>query len=72
MTKKDKTIPVSIDETTIAGETIAQVIVNKQIIGQIKPDGKKFVATMNGGQRFNAKTQEGALQEILAEYNLHG
>ncbi|GKT03987.1 DUF2969 domain-containing protein [Furfurilactobacillus sp. WILCCON 0119] len=74
MAKKDKTIPVSIEEKTVNGKEIEEVLVNKQAIGEIEAteDGKKFTATMTAGQKFTVKSQEEALQAILAEYNLHG
>ncbi len=72
MSKKDKTVPVAIDEIEANGETIEQVSVNKQIIGDIRPNEKKFLATTASGQKIVANSQEDALQAILAEFNLHG
>lgn len=72
MAKKDKTVLVSIDEIDVDGETLEQVSVNKQVIGDIRPNDKKFLATTANGQKIVANSQEDALQAILAEFNLHG
>lgn len=74
MAKKDKTIPVTIDDVTVGDKTVSQITVNKQVIGQIEEQeaDKKYLATLNDGQKFIAKSQEAALQAVLADYNLHG
>jgi hypothetical protein len=69
MSKKDKTIPVELDERK-SGETA--VIVNKREIGVVKPSEDGFTVTSIHGLNQHATSVDEGLNMLLADYNLHG
>ncbi|QBO36737.1 DUF2969 domain-containing protein [Periweissella cryptocerci] len=69
MSKKDKTVPVELEERK-AGETA--VIVNKKEIGIVKPNETGFTVTSNHGLNQVVASVDEGLNLLLADYNLHG
>lgn len=69
MSKKDKTVPVELEERK-SGETA--VIVNKKEIGAVKPVEGGFTVTSNHGLNQAVKSIDEGLNLLIADYNLHG
>lgn len=73
MARKDKAISVTLNETKVNGQTVTEVLIGKQMIGQVTQVGERFDAEMvSDNQPFaHTKSFDGSLQEILSAYHLH-
>ncbi|ETY73753.1 DUF2969 domain-containing protein [Lactiplantibacillus fabifermentans] len=73
MSKKDKAISVTLNETTVNGQTVTEVLIGKQMIGQITQAGERYEAEMaSDSQPFaHSKSFDESLQEVLSAYHLH-
>lgn len=72
VSKKDKTIEVTVNDIERNNQPIQQVFIGKRLIGEILPDQEKFKATMLTNQaEFFVHSQEEGLAMILQEYHLH-
>ncbi|RRK10780.1 DUF2969 domain-containing protein [Lactiplantibacillus garii] len=73
MSKKDKAISVSLNETKVNDQTVTEVLIGKQIIGQVIQNGDRYEAEMaSDSQPFaHSKSFDESLQEVLSAYHLH-
>ena len=73
MSKKDKAISVTLNETTVNDQTVTEVLIGKQMIGQITQVGERYEAEMaSDSQPFaHSKSFDESLQEVLSAYHLH-
>ena len=73
MARKDKAISVTLNETKVNDQTVTEVFIGKQMIGQVIQVGERFEAEMvSDSQPFaHTKSFDESLQEILSAYHLH-
>ncbi|BDZ31409.1 DUF2969 domain-containing protein [Lactiplantibacillus sp. WILCCON 0030] len=73
MSKKDKAISVTLNETKVNDQTVTEVLIGKQVIGQVMQDGDRFDAELSSDvQPFaHTKSFDESLQEVLSAYHLH-
>ncbi|CAJ1228855.1 MULTISPECIES: DUF2969 domain-containing protein [Lactiplantibacillus] len=73
MSKKDKSISVTLNETKVNDQTVTEVLIGKQIIGQVIQNGDRYEAEMmSDNQPFaHSKSFDESLQEVLSAYHLH-
>ncbi|BAP86098.1 hypothetical protein LOOC260_115880 [Paucilactobacillus hokkaidonensis JCM 18461] len=71
MAKKDKTVEVTVKDTMRDQQPIQEVSIGKNVIGEIRPEGDRFIASVDGGESFRARSQEEGLELVLEEYHLH-
>ena len=73
MARKDKAISVTLNETKVNGQPVTEVLIGKQVIGQVSQVGERFEAEMvSDNQPFaHTKSFDESLQEILSAYHLH-
>ncbi|AVK63404.1 DUF2969 domain-containing protein [Lactobacillus sp. CBA3606] len=73
MSKKDKAISVTLNETKVNDQVITEVLIGKQVIGQVTQNGDRFDAELTSDSKPFAhnKSFDESLQEILSAYHLH-
>jgi hypothetical protein len=73
VSKKDKSISVTLNETKVNDQTVTEVLIGKQIIGQVIQNGDRYEAEMmSDNQPFaHSKSFDESLQEVLSAYHLH-
>lgn len=71
MSKRQQSIKVQLTEKEVHGQTIQQVFIAKNLIGEITPTDKEFATHLIGGGDFTAKSLYDAVEWLLQEYNLH-
>ncbi|CAM3025333.1 DUF2969 domain-containing protein [Lactiplantibacillus plajomi] len=73
MSKKDKAISVTLNETKVNNQTVTDVLIGKQMIGQVIQDGDRYQAEMASDRApfAHSKSFDECLQEILSAYHLH-
>lgn len=73
MSNKDKAISVTLNETTVNDQTITEVLIGKQVIGQVTQTGDRFDAELSSDTQPFAHTKsfDESLQEVLSAYHLH-
>ncbi|VDG19154.1 DUF2969 domain-containing protein [Lactiplantibacillus mudanjiangensis] len=74
MSKKDKAVSVALNETQVNGQTVTEVLIGKQLIGQVtEVAADRFDAEMaSSNQAFaHTKSFDESLQEVLSAYHLH-
>ncbi|PWF99534.1 DUF2969 domain-containing protein [Levilactobacillus bambusae] len=72
MSKKDKSVEVKLEERPLSDGTKETVLlIGRNEIGSIKPDGDRFVAKLDGGSDFRVKTIDTGIEQLLADYHLH-
>ena len=71
MSKKQQSVKVQIEEKEVDGQTIQQLFIAKNLIGEITPQDKEFATHLIGGGDFTAKSTDDAVEWLLQEYNLH-
>ncbi|MFB9770215.1 DUF2969 domain-containing protein [Lactiplantibacillus modestisalitolerans] len=73
MSKKDKAISVTLNETKVGQQPVTEVLIGKQVIGQVTQVGERFDAQMaSANQPFaHTKSFDESLQEIISAYHLH-
>ncbi|KIS04239.1 DUF2969 domain-containing protein [Paucilactobacillus wasatchensis] len=71
MAKKDKTVEVTVRDIMRDDQPIQEILIGKVVVGEVKPDGDRFVASVNDGEKFRARSQEEGLELVLQEYHLH-
>lgn len=71
MSKKDKNIEVEIAETVKDGKQVQQVLIGKNIIGEVKNSDGKFAAILTDGEEFNVHSFDEGIEVLLQQYHLH-
>ncbi|WP_412989972.1 DUF2969 domain-containing protein [Pediococcus siamensis] len=71
MAKKQQSVKVQLVEKEVGGQTIQQLYIAKNLIGEVTPQNKEFATHLIGGGDFTAKTLDDAVEWLLQEYNLH-
>lgn len=72
MSKKEKTIEIHENQKVINGVTVHQLTTkNNEVIGEVKPDGSKFIASLSSGEKFIVTKVEEGMAILLREYHLH-
>ncbi|MCQ2383233.1 MAG: DUF2969 domain-containing protein [Clostridia bacterium] len=44
---------------------------NDEVIGEVKPEGSKFIAALSSGEKFTVTRVEEGMAILLREYHLH-
>ena len=70
MSKKNKTIEVSIRNVQDGAKNITEVLVGKNVVGQVIDDQGKFQAVINE-EPFRAQSVDDGIELVLRQYNLH-
>ena len=72
MSKKEKTVAVSVKDIERNGQPVEQIFVGKRLIGEVVADKERFKAILlKGEQAFYVRSQEAGLETILQQYHLH-
>ncbi|KRM18850.1 hypothetical protein FC40_GL000635 [Ligilactobacillus hayakitensis DSM 18933 = JCM 14209] len=72
MSKKEKTIEIHENEKVINGVKVHQLTTkNDEVIGEVKPEGSKFIAALSSGEKFTVTRVEEGMAILLREYHLH-
>ncbi len=72
MAKKEKNIEVNVKDLERNHQSIQQVFIGKQLIGEVTTEESRFKALLlSGNQEFIAQSQEEGLETILQQYHLH-
>ncbi|AVL00299.1 DUF2969 domain-containing protein [Pediococcus inopinatus] len=71
MSKKQQSVKVQLEEKEVQGQTIQQVFIAKNLVGEITPQQNEFATHLIGGGDFVAKSLDDAVEWVLQEYNLH-
>lgn len=70
MSKKDKTIEVTIETRKSNSDEVSVVMIGDREIGEVRPDGERFLAVVEHEQ-FRAKSVDEGIEMVLREYHLH-
>ncbi len=64
---------MTLNETKVNDQTVTEVLIGKQIIGQVIQNGDRYEAEMmSDNQPFaHSKSFDESLQEVLSAYHLH-
>ena len=72
VSKKEKTVAVSVKDIERNGQPVEQIFVGKRLIGEVVADKERFKAILlKGEQAFYVRPQEEGLETILQQYHLH-
>ncbi|MFC6181457.1 DUF2969 domain-containing protein [Lactiplantibacillus daowaiensis] len=74
MSRKDKAVSVDLNETQVNGQTVTEVLIGKQVIGQVTEvaDNRFDAEMVSDNQPFaHTKSFDESLQEVLSAYHLH-
>ncbi|MCT2874651.1 DUF2969 domain-containing protein [Limosilactobacillus fermentum] len=72
MSKREKAIEVSVQDSERNNQAIQQVFIDKRLIGEVVPDDGRFKAVMLKDETsFRVRSQEEGLETILQQYHLH-
>lgn len=72
MAKKEKNIEVNVKDLERNHQSIQQVFIGKQLIGEVTTEESRFKALLlSGNQEFIAQSQEEGLETILQQYHLY-
>ena len=72
MAKKEKNIEVNVKDLERNHQSIQQVFIGKQLIGEVTSEESRFKALLlSGNQEFIVQSQEEGLETILQQYHLH-
>ena len=71
MSKKDKNIKVAIEETTKNGNQVQQVLIGKNVVGEIENQENKYTAILTDGEEFNVHSFDEGIEVVLQQYHLH-
>ena len=72
VSKKEKTVAVSVKDIERNGQPVEQIFVGKRLIGEVVADKERFKAILlKGVQAFYVRSQEEGLETILQQYHLH-
>ncbi|EEU30036.1 MAG TPA: DUF2969 domain-containing protein [Limosilactobacillus coleohominis] len=72
MAKKEKNIEVNVKDLERNHQSIQQVFIGKQLIGEVTTEESRFKALLlSGNQEFIVQSQEEGLETILQQYHLH-
>ncbi|CUS26605.1 hypothetical protein FC70_GL000397 [Paucilactobacillus oligofermentans DSM 15707 = LMG 22743] len=71
MSKKDKNIEVEIAEAVKDGKQVQQVLIGKNIVGEVKNSDGKFTAILTDGEEFNVHSFDEGIEVLLQQYHLH-
>ena len=72
MSKKEKTVAVSVKDIERNCQPLEQIFVGKRLIGELVVDKERFKPILlKGEQAFYVRSQEEGLETILQQYHLH-
>lgn len=72
MSKKEKSVQVTVDEQKQSDGTTASVLkIGAATIGTVKPVDDRFEAQLVDGDVYRAKTVDEGVELLLREYHLH-
>lgn len=72
MAKKETNIEVNVKDLERNHQSIQQVFIGKQLIGEVTTEESRFKALLlSGNQEFIVQSQEEGLETILQQYHLH-
>lgn len=72
VSKKEKNIEVNVKDLERDNQPIQQVMIGKQLIGEVVAEGSRFKAVLvSGNETFIVQSQEEGLETILQQYHLH-
>lgn len=70
MSKKNKTIEVTVREAQQNGLPVTEVLVGKNVVGTVSDVAGKIEAQVES-ERFRAKSIDDGIELVLRQYNLH-
>lgn len=72
MSKAKKSIEVEITEKKAnGGQVVSEVHIGKQVLGDVREDGNKFLITTIKNESFKVNSFDEGVQELIKEFHLH-
>jgi hypothetical protein len=71
VSKKEKNIEVVEEEKKLNGQTILELKIADNSLGQVIPDGQRFQAVFPNQSVFRTGSQKEAINLLLRNYHLH-